>query len=821
MDTLQRHLRTAFRKLRRSPLFTLLAIFTLALGIGANSAIFSVVNTVLLRPLPFPEAEQLVGVWHTAPGIGIDQVPHSDAIYLLHREHNRVFEDIALYQESSANLTGGERPERLTAALMTPSLLEVVQIEPALGRGFTEEEGGPGGEPVALLSHELWMRNHGGDAGVVGETLRIDGVNHTVVGVMPAEFRFPTPDTEVFLPLTIDPANLEVGSFNYNGLARLKSGVSTADASAEITALVHRLPEIYPDSPINAGMLEQAQFAGRVHLLQDDVVGDVGPVLWTLLGSVGLILLIACANVANLFLVRAEGRQQEQAVRSALGASRGQLALGFLSESFQLSLAAGAAGLGLAWGGLRLLQTHGPQDLPRLAELGIDTTVLTFTLVIALVSGFFFGLMPALRRVPDLTLSLKEGGRASTDGSLRRGARGALVVGQIALALVLLAGSGLMVRSFQELGRVNPGFRTTDLVTLQLSLPASDYTDAESRAAFYRGALEEIVALPGVESAGMITDFPLGGGDSNSAHSFEDFPVGPNEVPPILDVRYTTGSYFTTAGVRLVEGRLFEPIDSEQQRPVVLLSQDLAERLWPQESAVGKRLYRGVPETGDFEWSTVVGVVGSVHHEGLAKPTDETVYYPLTVSGEESQLPYTPGSMTLVVKAAVPATTLVTPVRSAIWNLDANLPVANVRTVEQILSTARARTAFTMTLLLIAACVALVLGAVGLYGVIAYTVSQRIREIGVRMALGASRGDVTRMVVGQGLRLAALGVAFGVAGALAVTRLLSSLLYGVSTSDPLTFGAVAALLLLVALLASYLPARRAVAVSPLEALRYE
>ena len=430
MDTLHRNLRTALRKLRRSPLFTSLAIFTLALGIGANSAIFSVVDSVLIQPLPYPEADRLVGVWYTAPGIGIEEMTHSESTYLLTREHQRVFEDLGIYQEQSATLTGDGDPVRLESASVTPSLFPVLGIEPTLGRGFLEEEGSPGTEPVVLLSHGLWNRRFGARSDLLGETVLIEGVHRRVVGIMPADFRFPRPETDLWTPLVIDPADLRMGDFNYTGIARLLPGITPEDATKEVTALVHRLPELFPDSPITAGMLEQARLTGDVHPLSEDVVGDVGPVLWTLLASVGVILLIACANVANLFLVRTEGRQQELAVRSALGAGRGQLALGFFTESVVLSLSAGALGLGLAWFGLRALVNYGVQDLPRLAELGISSNGLTFTLALAVASGFLFGLLPALKGTPDPGTALKEGARGSTGGLLSQRARAGLVVAQ-------------------------------------------------------------------------------------------------------------------------------------------------------------------------------------------------------------------------------------------------------------------------------------------------------------------------------------------------------------------------------------------------------
>ncbi len=820
MDSLSRHLRTATRKLRRKPAFTLLAVLTLALGIGANAAIFSVVNAVLLRPLPYPDSERLVGVWHTAPGLGIPQFEHSDATYLLYRRANRVFDELGIYRQGTVNLTGGETPERLDSAAVSASVLPVLGTAPALGRGFRETEEQPGAEPVAILSHDLWQRRFGAEREVLGRTIRVDGVARTIVGVMPAGFRFPAPETRLWLPLAVDPVNTNVGNFNYLAVARLRPGVGAADAAADLTSLIPRLPEEYGDGDVTAGMLENARMAAMVHPLRDDVVGDVGGVLWILLGSVGVILLIACANVANLFLVRAEGRQQELAVRTALGASRGDTAFAFLAESTVLSLAGGALGLVFAGAGVRLLLALSP-DIPRLEEIGVDGAVLGFTLALSLAAGLLFGAAPALRSVPDPGAALKEGGRGAAAGRGRR-VRDLLVVSQIALALVLLIGCTLMVRSFHRLRQVDPGFEGSRVLTLRLSLPEAEYDTAADRAGFYQRALERIRALPGVEAAGAVSRLPLTGGGSNSAHTFEDHPLEPDEVPPILATRWASPGYFETLGIPLLAGRAFEDADHRQLRRHVVVSAALAERFWPGESALGKRLSHGLPH--DDDWSVVVGVAGSVRDDGLESDPVAAIYYPLATppaAEEEEGEARAPRSLSFAVRTAVAPGALAADVRRAIWSLDPNLPLANVRAMEEVVAAARARTTFTLLLLSIAAGVALALGAVGLYGVIAYAVSRRTQEIGVRIALGAGRWNVGRMVLGQGLGLALAGIVLGLGGAFAATRLLRASLFEVSPTDPLTFAAVPLLLLLIALVASYLPARRASAVEPLEALRYE
>jgi predicted permease len=815
-------LRSLLRGFRRSPGFVLVAVLTLGLGIGANAAIFSVVNAVLIRPLPYPEPERVMAVWHTAPGLGMPQLEQSDASYVLYRKHNRVLADFGIYWTGSLSLTGGQEPERLVASGVTGSVFSALRIPPALGRTVQEIDERPGAEPVVVLSDALWRRRFGADRGVLGRSLRIDGVPRRVVGVMPAGFGFPQQDVDLWVPMTIDPAKLNGGNFNYDAIARLRPGVTPERAARELSALVWRIPEEIPDAAINRGMIEQAKLAVLVHPLRDDVVGDIERVLWVLLGSVGVILLIACANVANLFLVRAEGRQREVAVRSAIGASRGAIARLFLAESLALALAGGAVGLALAAVGVRLLVALRPEGIPRLDEIGVDGPVLAFTFGLAVLSGLLFGLFAVLRYgAPHLAASLKEGGRGGTDGRERHFARNVLVVVQVALALVLLVGAGLMGKSFWRLRNVDPGFDPRSALALSLSLPETDYKDAGANALFIVRLLERVRAVPGVTAAGIVTNLPLSGGGSTSGYNVEDFPLPPDTVPPILGTRFASPEYFQAMGIPLLEGRLLRPIDPQRPSDEVVVSRALAERFWPGKSALGKRLTQGM--VADGGWHTIVGVVGSVRDDGLEKKATETVYFPVLRTSKEAGTAdeWVPRSFSLVVRGSVDPTRLVAPVRAAVWSLDRNLPVGRVRTVQEVAERSMARTSFTMLLLGIAAAVALTLGSVGIYGVIAYIVSQRTREIGVRMALGARREDVARMVLRQGLAVALLGVGCGLAVALWVTRLLRALLFDVSPFDPLTFTAVPLLLAVVALLASWLPARRAARVEPLEAIRYE
>jgi len=822
MDSLFRHVRAALRKLRRSPTFTAITIVTLAIGIGANSAIFSVVHAVLIQPLPYSEPGRLVGVWHTAPGISDDPFVLALNTFVFYRQQNRVFEDMGVYASSAASLTGSEMPEEVAATEVTASIFPILRVAPQLGRGFSAEQERPGAEPAVVLSHGLWTRRFGADPQILGQPIQVDGVARTVVGVMPPDFHFPAAATQLWLPIEIDTANPDRSYWRYTCIARLRPGIGLATAGAELSAVVKRLSEIYPDPEGMARFIETNGMAAAVHPLQDDVVGEVSGVLRILLGSVGVILLIACANVANLFLARAEGRRQEVALRTALGAGRGTVAGAFLTESTILALAGGALGLGLAAAAIRVFTALAPPGIPRLHEVGIDGPVLAFTLVISLFSSLLFGVMPALRRLPSPALALKEGGRhaSGTGGRARHRARNLLVVAQLTLALVLSTGSGLMVRSFQKLRNVEPGFDSAGLLTLRLPLPEADYPGSAETVAFYQEVLERIRALPGVESAGAASGLPLTGGGNMLGHTFEDFPIPAGEHQTNYRTVLTVPGYFETLGIPLLAGRPFESADLEQPG-AVWVSASLANRFWPGQSPIGKRVISIPPAAGGV-WYTIAGVVGDVRFESLEEEATQIIYYPLApLSLGADAEPLFNSTLDLAIRTSVPPTSLTRAVSSAVWSIDASLPVADVRTMEEIVTQASARTAFTMLLLVIAAGVALVLGAVGLYGVISYLVSQRTQEIGVRMALGADRGRVSRMVLRQGLVLALVGLSFGLAGAFAVTRLLTSVLYGVSPTDPLTFGSVSLLLLAITLLASYLPARRAAAVQPLEALRHE
>jgi predicted permease len=818
--SLVQQIRYVARKLLRSPGFTTVSVLTLAVGIGANTAIFSVVNGVLLRPLPYPNAEELVGLWHSAPGIGFPEFNQSETTYTLYKELNRTFVDIALVDGRTFNLTDGGDPIRVSSASITSSLFRVLAVGPVRGRAFNEEDDQLGAPLVVMLSDELWRGRFGSDPNILGRTLDLNGRTYEVTGIMPPGFAYPDEETQLWIPHRIDPADLGEVSFSYDAIGRLNPGVTLDQAAADLNRMLVQLPERYPGD-LTAGLMEQAQLAAHVNPMHEDVVGDIQQVLWILLGTVSFVLLIACANVANLFLVRAEARQKEVAVRTALGAGRGDLVRYFLTESILLALVGGIVGVGLAYAGIQGLIALGPENIPRLDQVGLHGTVLAFTGVISVAAGLLFGAVPILRYTsPNLVTSLKEGGRGGSSGRETHRARNLLVISQVALALVLLVGSGLMARSFWALRDVDPGFDTEGILTLRLSLPAAEYPDAQSAAAFYQQLLQNIRALPGVQAAGANTNLPMTDGQNNSGLLLEDFPLQQDEMPPIIRVNFTATGYFEALGIPLREGRTFERRDHEERSGAVVVSAGFAERFWPGQSALGKRVAPGLGDGGDTRWYTIVGVVGDVRDDGMAGNAPEMAYYP-TVALPGGDGGWIRRTMSLAIRASVEPTSLTASVRQAVWALNPRLPLANIETTGDIVSGSMARTAFTMLLLGIAAGVALLLGTVGIYGVISYIVSQRTREIGVRMALGAKQGDVSRMVVRQGVVISSAGVAVGLMAAFGLTRLMAALLFGVSATDPVTFAGVAALLFGVSALASYVPARRAAGVNPVEALHYE
>lgn len=808
----------AARRLLKTPGFTALCIITLSAGIGAGTVVFSVVNGILLRPLPYPQSERLVGLWHTAPGLDLERMPQSLGTYFLYGGESPKLEAVALYRELRLNLAGGDLPERIPAAAVTGSFFQVLQVPPQLGRAFGPEEERPGAEPVIVLSNGLWRRRFGADPEILGKTLLADGESVRVIAVMPAQFAFPDESTDAWLPLEIDPSRPRLGQFDYVGLGRLAPGVDRTTAEADLNRLVNELETRFPESDA-APVLRNAGFAARVHPLRDDVVGDVGSVLWNLLGAVGFVLLIACANVANLLVVRGEGRRRETAIQAALGASRGRLIGAVLAESVLLALAAGLVGIVLAWIGLDVLRILEPGNLPRLEQVAIDGRVLAFTAVLSLTASLLFGVLPSLRLTATETLSaeIKAGGgaRGATLDRGRRRLRQVLVGVQIALALVLLAGSGLVLRSFLNLSRTDPGFETSDLVALDLALPERAFGDDAATARFFQDILHRIETLPGVVSAGATSTLPLSGSDQAKGHVVEGFSIEPGTPPPLIQFEYVTPGYFETMGIPLRAGRTLLASDVEERSGAVVVNEILARRYWPDGGALGKRL-RPAGQAREDLWYTVVGVVGAIRSRRLTDEPREVVYYPLV---GRTTADWVVREMSVVVRSPLPPDTVIGPIRQEVSSAAADLPIANVRSMETLVERSRARMQFSMFMFLVATVVALVLSAVGVYGFVSYLVGQRTPEIGIRMAIGADPATVRWMVLKESLAMAAAGVVLGLVGALALTRGLGALLFGVRAYDPLTFAAVPVLLLAVVLLASYPPAARAARLDPVIALQ--
>lgn len=804
-------LKFALRGLRRAPGFTVVALVTLALGIGANTAVFSLVDGVLLRPLPFARSHELLDIGHVVEGG--DRLGTSQGLYLVYKEHARTLEGIALHRGTAANLVTDREPTRVTGEAVTPGFFEILRAQPALGRTFSEEEGRPGGEPVVILSHALWRTAFGADLPAVGTTVRMDGVVRVVVGVMPAGFAWPKPDTRFWVPMVVDPARAPLGDFSPDALARLARGSSLGGARAEAAMLLSRLPDFRQGTEF----LRDAGLAARVITLKESVVGDVQRTLWVLVGTVGFVLLIACANVANLLLVRGEGRSRELVVRAALGAGRLQVARTFFAESALLAAGGAILGLVVARAAVEWAVRVAPTSLPRVAEVGVDGRAVAVTILLAGGSALLFGLLPMMRyRSWGIAERLRSGGaRGGTGGGHRPRLRSTLVVAQVSLALVLLAGAGLMIRSMVALRAVDTGFDADGVLAVRLTVPAGEIPDVPAAREFQGQLVDRVSALPGVDAVGLVNELPLGGGPFFNVE-VEDHPRGPDELPIMSHVRWASTGYFEAMGIPIVEGRSFQPGDDATGRRGVVVSRAFAERWWPEGSALGRRVRTGFDED---EWYEIVGVTGDVHLQRLEEPAEQAIYFP-TIYGSSGN-PLVVRAVELVVRSAGDPVAMLPLLERETRALNRYIPLANARTMGRVLEGATARTSFTASVLAVAAAVALLLGMVGIYGVVSYVVSRRTREIGIRMALGAQAGTVRRMVVRQGLVLAALGVVIGVVGALVLSSLMLSLLFGVVPTDPATYAAVTAALLAAAWLACWIPAARAARVKPSLALQAE
>ncbi len=796
-------LRYGLRVLAKSPGFAAAAVAALALGIGANTAIFSVVDAVLIRPLAYREPERLLVVWETFKARKQVRNVVSPANFLEWQAQNTVFEDIAALTDFRLNLTGAGEPEELQAQIATANLFTVLGVNAARGRTFLPEEGLPNAANVVVLSHELWERRFGADPAVIGKSLNLGAEAHTVIGVMPRGFRFLN-KAELWVPHRLDRSRnyRQMAGRYLASVARLKPGVSLEQARAEMETIARRLEQDYPE--FNKG------WSVNPVPLEEQIEGEMQRPLAVLLVAVGLVLLIACANVANLLLARAASRQREIAIRTSLGAERWRVVRQLLTESLVLAALGGAAGLLVARWGVDGLVAVAPKNLPRLDEIGIDIRVLAFTMLLCILTAVVFGLGPAVLAVrANPQESLKEGGRSVLGGLRSRRLSSAFVMAEVALSLLLLIGAGLLIRSFQRLTAVNPGFQTENLLTARVTLPGSQYQPAQ-RVAFFRQAVERIATLPGVRSASAVSWLPFGGMRSATGFIIEGRPKPAPGERPVTDVRTVLPNYFRTMGIPLLRGRDFTERDTaEAPRPFVI-NQALAQKYWQNEDPIGKRI---AVHMGDAVLGEIVGIVADIKDQTLDGQILPTVFYP------HSHLTYS--GMTLVVRATGDVSGLARSVTGVVRSLDPNQPVADIRTMNEVLAASVSRQRFNMLLLVVFAGLAAILAAVGIYGVMSYAVAQRTHEIGVRIAIGAQRGDVLRLVLRQGLMLAAGGAALGLAGAVALTHLMEALLYGVKPTDPWTFATVTALLMAVALFAAYLPALRATRVDPMEALRYE
>ena len=811
-------LRQAARRLCGNAGFTVVGVLTLALGIGATTAIFSVIDGVLLKPLPYPESGRIVALRHTAPGIGIQELNLSISLYFTYREENRVFDEVGMWTTGTAGITGLAEPEEVETLSATCDFLRVLRIRPALGRAFTPADDAPNGERTVILSDAWWKSRFGGDPSVLGRRILVDGYAFEVIGVLPPGFGFMDQKFSLLLPFRADRAAVKLISFCCQGIARLKPGVTMAQANADVARMIPMAPAKFalnPGAPANA--FYDARIAPTLLYLKDALLGDIAGTLWVLMGTVGIVLLIACANVANLFLVRADGRRQELAIRSALGAGWTRIARDLLLESALLGLAGGVLGVALAFNSLRLLTAIAPAHLPRLQEISIDPTVLAFALTISLGAGLLFGAIPVFKyALPNQSPAWNGATRSLTHSKERQRTRSALIVVQVALALVLLVGSGLMIRTFLALRRVDPGFfRAQDVETFHIFIPDRQVHEAEWVVRMEEAILRKIEGLAGVSAAGMVSTIPMDGGSNNPIFA-EGQPLEEGAMPPIRRFKFIAPGYASAIGARLIAGRDLTWTEIYNQTPVVLISENLAREHWgdPQ-AALGKRIRSSLTD----DWREIVGVLGDLRDDGVDQKAPAIVYWPIWQKNFRGGGTLTRGLAYIVRTPRAGSASLRREIQQTVSGVNASLPAAGIRTLQSWYDRSLARSTFTLVLLALAAAMALLLGLIGIYGVISYSVAQRSREIGIRLALGAPLPQVIAMFVHHALALSALGAAGGLAAAFALTRWMKSLLYEVSPADPLTFAAVPAGLLLAALLASYLPARKATRVDPAEALR--
>ena len=829
LESLLVDLKHVCRRLGRSPGFAITVVLTLAIGIGANTAVFSVLNSVLIRPLPYPEPQQLVAMRLNAPGApGLaefrDELRLSASMYLTFAAHNSSFQSVGVWMPGTASITGIAQPEQVNTAMITDGVLQTFDVPAAAGQWLTEADQTPRGAQRVMLSYGYWQRRYDGDPGVVGRTISVDSQPRVIAGVMPRGFKVVSYDFDLLVPLAFDPVKQILAGYAYRGVARLRPGVTISQADADVAHLLNVWMDSWTNGPgTDPHFYLTWKITPGLRPLKEQVVGSIGNVLWVVMATIGLVMLIACTNVANLLLVRADGRQQELAVRSALGAGRWRIARELLLESVTLGLLGGAVGVGVAYAGLRLLIAIGPENLPRLSEISLDGQSLVFTLILSVLSGLLFGSIPVFRYAPSRqAVPLIGAMRTASVSRERQRGRNLLVVAQVAMALVLLISAVLMIRTFNAMRNIDPGFSDpASLQVMRISIPETLVHNPQTVLRMQNSIQDALAAIPGVASSGFAASVPMSGAEPAWDDVYIEGKVYKSEEePPLRLYNYVSPGYFHTAGTRIVAGRDFAWTDIYGLRPVGIVSENLARELWgAPNAAIGKR-FREYPS---MPWHEVVGVVQDVHENGVNQSSPATVYWPSMMRDL-----YGPGppdarrTVYFALRSSRAGTqTFINEMQHAVWSVNSNLPIASISTMQDIYSQSMARTSFTLVMLAIAGTMALALGILGIYGVISYAVSQRTREIGIRMALGANKSELLWMFVRSALVLTCVGTAIGLGAAAALMRLMRTLLFGISPLDPVTFTAVPVVLVAAAALASYLPARRTAAVDPVEALRAE